>query len=110
MATHTVTLPAWVTSDYAMDQLRRAREADEIRAAVGSMSFPIHDMSDVPGWVCVGTAQITVEIMPDATLHNRQLETLQAELQSVRAENQRRENAILDRISKLQAITCEVVV
>jgi hypothetical protein len=33
-----------------------------------------------------------------------QLEALKAELQKVRAENQQRENAILDRISKLTAI------
>lgn len=33
------------------------------------------------------------------------LESLQAKLQTVRAENQQRENAILDKISKLTAIS-----
>jgi hypothetical protein len=61
-------------------------------------------MSNTDGWVEVGMATITVTLHPRDELVAKELEALSTQLQKVRAENQQRENAILDRISKLQAL------
>lgn len=60
------------------------------------------------GYVHVANASVTLERLDDKTIHKQQLEGLSVALAAVRADNQRRENAILDQISKLQAIGYEV--
>lgn len=55
----------------------------------------------------IGTAVVTVTLFPKEVLHANELAALNEKLQEVRAENQKRENAILDQISKLQALTFE---
>lgn len=59
------------------------------------------------GWMVIGAAHIAVDFLSDEEVSAQQLDALKAELASVRASNQRRENAILDRISKLQSLTYE---
>lgn len=53
----------------------------------------------------IGTAVVTVTLYPDNEMQAKELELLNEQLKSVRAENQQRENAILDQISKLTALT-----
>jgi hypothetical protein len=57
------------------------------------------------GWAQIGTARVIITIDPKEKIIANRVAALHAELQTVRAENQRRENAIIDQISKLQAIT-----
>lgn len=57
------------------------------------------------GFVVVGEATVTVEYLDPATIHKNQLTAINAELQEVRANNQKRENEVLDKLSKLQALT-----
>lgn len=57
------------------------------------------------GYALIGTAITTIELHTEDRVLAAKLEALQAKLQTVRAENQRRENAILDQISKLTAIS-----
>lgn len=57
------------------------------------------------GYTQIGTATVTIELHTNDQIMAAKLESLQAKLQTVRAENQERENAILDKISKLQAIS-----
>lgn len=57
------------------------------------------------GYSLIGTATVTIELHTNDQVVAAKLESLQAKLQTVRAENQRRENAILDKISKLTAIS-----
>lgn len=57
------------------------------------------------GYSRIGTATVTVELHTENEIAANQLASLQKQLQEVRAENQQRENAILDQISKLQALT-----
>ena len=59
------------------------------------------------GWMLIGNATVTVDFLSDEEMAAQKLDALRAELQTVRAENQKRENAILDQISKLQALTFE---
>ncbi len=60
---------------------------------------------DAQGYTRIGTAEIEVTVDGEAEIVANQLAALQKELAAVLAENQRRENAIRDRISKLTAIT-----
>ena len=57
------------------------------------------------GYSLIGTATVTIELHTNDQITAAKLEALQAQLQTVRAENQQRENAILDEISKLTAIS-----
>ena len=57
------------------------------------------------GYTPIGTATVTIELHTNDQIMAAKIEALQAQLQTVRAENQRRENAILDKISKLTAIS-----
>lgn len=57
------------------------------------------------GFVAVGEATVTVEFFDAGTIHKSQLTALKEQLQAVRAENQQRENEVLDKLSKLQALT-----
>ena len=57
------------------------------------------------GYVRIGTAEVTLELSSENEIAAHQLAALQAQLKAVRAENQQRENAILDQISKLTAIS-----
>jgi len=59
------------------------------------------------GWVVTGKATITVEYLDQEEIQAQQLCALKDQLQIVRAENQQRENAILDQISKLSSLTYE---
>lgn len=78
------------------------------RDVMGQIHFARHDMSNC-GWLEVGVATVEVTLHPLEEMTHRQLAALQAELQAHRAEAQVRENEILNRISKLQALTMEVV-
>ena len=53
----------------------------------------------------IGVATVTIELFSNDEITSKRLGALQAQLQTVRAENQQRENAILDQISKLTAIS-----
>lgn len=59
------------------------------------------------GYVHVANATVTLDRLDDKTIHEQQLAGLQVALVAVRAENQKRENAILDQISKLTSIAYE---
>jgi alkylated DNA nucleotide flippase Atl1 len=105
----TGTIDAWITSEDDVsfkDIVDMAKSGDETRA-VGEMAYCRLKMSGC-GWTKVGTATITVEMMDETDVNSAQMDVLKAELQNIRADNQRRENAILDRISKLSALTYEV--
>lgn len=55
----------------------------------------------------IGTAEVTVTLHSADEVVQNQISALQAQLQKQRAEAYRAEQAILERISKLQAITYE---
>lgn len=98
------TTTAYATSAYAMRDLMAGIAGDNHEKAGENLSFSQFNMDDVGEWVKVGTARITVDLLPVEDMQSAQLAALKAKLQEVRAENQQRENAILDAISKLQAL------
>lgn len=98
------TTNAFVTNDYQMRGLLDAIKEGNQDRAVEQLTYAPDHMIGYEGWIHVGTARITVELLPVEDMQSAQLAALKAELQKVRAENQQRENAILDAISKLQAL------
>jgi hypothetical protein len=56
----------------------------------------------------IGTAKVIVTLFAKEERHSTELHLLNETLEKVRAENQQRENEIIDRISKLSAIGYEV--
>jgi len=103
--TFTGTTKAWTTSQWSdIDHILHTIKEGELDEAASALTYINHDMSDTDGWVQVGTASITVTFYPREELVAKELDGLNAQLQKVRADNQQRENAILDRISKLQAL------
>jgi hypothetical protein len=103
--TFTGTAAAWRTSRWVtIDELAEFAAQGETNKAASILSYTSNDMSNCEGWVQVGTAQITVTLFERDAIVAKEVEGLNTQLQKVRAENQQRENAILDRISKLQAL------
>ena len=95
----------WVTTyGYSIDDvIHTVNEGDDV-SAVSMLTYNDTDMSDT-GWVEVGEAEITVTLKPRDQFQEKELEKLKQQLKQVRADNVMRENLILDRISKLQAIS-----
>ena len=67
--------------------------------------WPVGTGASIPSYTLIGTATVTIELHTEDQILAAQLDALKAQLQTVRADNQQRENAILDQISKLQALT-----
>ena len=59
------------------------------------------------GYTKIGTAVARVTLHSQDQIVQAQISAAKQELARVRAENQQRENVILDRLSKLQALTFE---
>jgi hypothetical protein len=101
----TGTVKAWTTSTYRnIDHVLHMAKEENLDEAASVLTYTNNDMSNVEDWVEVGVATITITLHPRDELVAKELEGLNTQLQKVRAENQQRENAILDRISKLQAL------
>jgi hypothetical protein len=102
----TGTTKAWTTSHWQnIDTILHRVNKGELDEAASTLMYINQDMSDSEGWAEVGVATITVELYPREELVSKELDGLKVQLEKVRADNQQRENAILDRISKLLAVT-----
>jgi hypothetical protein len=93
----------WRNIDYVLDALNQGKTQE----LVSNLNYTNHDMSDAEDWAEIGVATISITLHPQDDIVSKELQGLNAQLQKVRAENMMRENAILDRISKLTAITYE---
>lgn len=85
---------AYKADHHDMEQIKEGKSMPYI--------FP---WADEKNWPQIGTAVVTVTLHPENEVQAKELERLNEQLKSVRAENQQRENAILLAISKLQALT-----
>ena len=102
----TATIKAWTTSKWrTIEHVEQLINEGNPTEALASLVYTNADMSDTEDWTEVGTAEVTVTFYPRDTVVAKELDGLKAQLERVRADNHLRENAILDRISKLQAIT-----
>lgn len=103
--TFTGTAKVWTTSKWrGIESVLHSVAEGRLDEAVSEMTYINHDMSSAEDWTEVGIAQITVTLHPRDVVVEKELAGLKQQLEKVRADNHMRENAILDRISKLQAI------
>lgn len=101
----TGTTKVWTTSKWrGIESILHSVAEGRLDEAVSEMTYINHDMSSAEDWTEVGIAQITVTLHPRDVVVEKELAGLKQQLEKVRADNHMRENAILDRISKLQAI------
>lgn len=101
----TGTAKAWTTSKWrGIDEINHMIAEGENDEAISGLTYINHDMSGTEEWTEVGIAEITVTFYPREDVVAKELEGLNKQLEKVRADNQWRENVILDRISKLQAL------
>lgn len=99
----TATLPAWLPPFNSVNALFAAiREEDNVRA-LNMATFTTYGMAD-SGYVHIGDAEITLTLKPRDAVVAAQVAALQQELQNERAESMRKQQAILDKISKLSAL------
>ena len=104
--TFTGTCKVWTTSTWrGIESVLHSVAEGRLDEAVSEMTYINHDMSSTEDWTEVGIAEITVKLYPREIVVEKELEGLKQQLEKLRADNYMRENAILDRISKLQAIT-----
>lgn len=96
------TIDAWIASDGHMQDFMDGMRDNNQKVAVDALVYACADMSD--SWVKAGVATITVELLPVDQLQHQQLAALRAQLEHERAQSMIRQNAIMDRISKLQAL------
>jgi hypothetical protein len=107
--TITATLKAWVTSCRSVDEVLNAVKEGKHTDAADAMCFYSGDMAKgVSPWTLIGEADVTVRLHSRDQLVSNQLASLQAELAEARAEWLTKQQQLLDRISKLQALTNEV--
>lgn len=95
----TCAVSAWMTSSFGPEILELEPEV-----LVSRLFYGTGDYANI-GWVRVGNATITVELVSTDALVANKVEALKGELQSVRAAAQLRENQINDQIQNLLALT-----
>lgn len=96
---HTYTAKAFINPEWdTVESVKEGRSQPSLTTGDGSYYKG-------EGYVCIGEATVTIDLIDPNAFHSEHLEALNAKLQVTRAENQKRENAILDQISKLQALT-----
>lgn len=100
-----VYLASWSSPQSLIDAVRKG---DHQRAA-GILHFSTADMSaGSEPWPLVGGAEVVITLLPEDKIIAGKLVALQVELEHARAEWLTKQNEILERISKLQALTNEV--
>lgn len=97
------TVNVYAYGDYEVGKFIENMRSGNAEAAAARLSYT-HAALRGAEWIKVGTAKLTAEILPADAIHDSRLAALKAELEKERAESQMKQNAILDRISKLQAL------
>jgi hypothetical protein len=96
---HTYTAKAFINPEYeSIERVKAGRSIPLLTTGEG-------DYFKGEGYVFIGEATVTIDLLDPNAIHENHLDALNAKLQVTRAENQKRENAVLDQISKLQALT-----
>ena len=99
--TFQATASVWI-SQYSQFDAQSLQQTDSI----GGLVIAPYDMTE-SGYTHVGEADVTITIAsPDQIIGNK-VASLRAQLESDRAESQRRQNELIDKINKLEALTYE---
>ena len=79
-------------------------ETGEVQRALSGLHLTPTDMTGQPEWALIGEAEVTLRFHSREQLVADELSSLEAALAKERADSMQRQNAIRDRISKLQAL------
>lgn len=104
--TITATVAAWMSKHENPMRILDAIERDDTLDAIHAIAFyGAADRKTFGDWIRVGEADVTVRLLPRDEQVRAAMAGLQAELDRTRAEWMTKQQEILERISKLQAIT-----
>lgn len=106
--TITATLPAWLPYFHSIEAFVAALSKSDNRAA-DMLYFSANDLGkgDNP-YTLVGDAVIAVTIQPRDEITGNRVKALQAQLEAVQQESQRKQAIIREQISNLLALTNDV--
>jgi len=96
-------VPVWLTTYSSPEAIR----SEEDHAVVGAttLHFPWRDDAKGPeGWTLCGVATVTYEFSADKEIMANKVDSLRSELEKDRADSELRQNAILNKISKLESL------
>lgn len=84
-------------------------DADDLQTADSLRSLTVWESAyDAPkDYTLVGSAEVTVTIASRDQIMNNKVDSLRAELERDRADSQQRQNALIRKISELEALTYE---
>lgn len=100
---------AWLPNFYSVDDLLAAVKSDDTKRAARMLSYTDGDMSHgASPYIRIGAARITITLQSRDALVTAQIAALNAKLEQERGNFMQRQAEILDRISKLSALTYEV--
>lgn len=104
--TITATVAAWISKHENPTRIMDALERGDTLDAIHAIAFyGSPDREKFGDWIRVGEADVVVRLAPRDEQVRRAVEHLQQELNNARAEWLTKQQEILERISKLQAIT-----
>lgn len=104
----TATLPAWLPAHERMDDVLLLVKQGKLADALSRLHYSTSEMDKCRDpWLRCGEADIKLTLFAQNELVAEQLRLLNQELQRIRVESQLAQQVILERISKLQAITYE---
>lgn len=101
MKTISASVTAWMTSN---DDIRLLERAPSAIASQLGYTHGETDMS-VHGWLRIGEATISINLMDHDTLISTQIESLRKAQEKVRADSERQVNSLEQKIQSLLAIT-----
>lgn len=87
-------------------ELKEIMEGD----ALPSLSNGDSEYYEREGYPQIGTATLVIDFLSESQIAGKHVESLRSQLAAMRAKHQREQNALIDQISKLQALTFEGVV
>jgi hypothetical protein len=103
------TVPAWLPDHERVDSVMRAIKDGRHGDAISRLHLSTCDMGKGRNpWTRIGEAQVSLTLAPKDDIVAAQLKTLQMELDHARAEWLTKQQEIMERISKLQALPYEV--
>lgn len=98
------TTGVWLSdSYYGPDDIKR-----DGPKCVGKLSYIDYDMSKSAGWVKIGTAEITLNLISDDQMVANKVESLKTEIQTIRATSENAITQLQAKIQSLLALTNEV--
>lgn len=104
MKNEPIKMALWLTGEHRSPEQLHAATAQELLES-WYCTIREFDADPIDGWSAIGLIEVSsVTLLSKASMIDKKMESLQAQLQKERADTEVKQNAILLQISKLQAI------